>query len=136
MLVRHFMTRAPITLSPDKSCGDALQTFRRNRIRRAPIVKDDAVVGIVSERDLLRVLPGTVAQSSSEAGKASMDTTVGQVVFANGVYGTWNNGYTAPTAGDEDTVWQHCRVAAYAEKAAKTLKKARAEAKRKRAARG
>jgi acetoin utilization protein AcuB len=80
MLVRHFMTRAPITLSPDKSCGDALQTFRRNRIRRAPIVKDDAVVGIVSERDLLRVLPGTVAQSSSEAGKASMDTTVGQVM--------------------------------------------------------
>lgn len=44
------------------------------------------------------------------------DTTVGQVVFANGVYGMWNNGYTAPTAGDGDTVWQHCRVAAYAER--------------------
>lgn len=80
MLVRHFMTRSPITLSPDKSCGDALQTLRRNRIRRAPIIKDDVLVGIVSERDLLRVLPGTVAQSSSEAGKASMDTPVGQVM--------------------------------------------------------
>jgi acetoin utilization protein AcuB len=80
MLVRHFMTRSPITLNPDKSCGDALQTLRRNRIRRAPVVKDDAVVGIISERDLLRVLPGTVAQSSSEAGKAGMDTPVGQVM--------------------------------------------------------
>ena len=83
MLVRHFMTRSPITLSPDKSCGDALQTMRRNRIRRAPIIKDDVLVGIVSERDLLRVLPGTVAQSSSEAGKASMDTPVSQVMKRN-----------------------------------------------------
>ena len=80
MLVRHFMTRMPITLNPDKSCGDALQTLRRNRIRRAPIIKDDVLVGIVSERDLLRVLPGTVAQSSSEAGEASMDTPVSQVM--------------------------------------------------------
>ena len=80
MLVRHFMTREPITLHPDKSCGDALKTMHRNRIRRAPVVKDGALVGIVSERDLLRVLPGTVSQSSSEAGRASMDTPVSQVM--------------------------------------------------------
>ena len=80
MLVRHFMTRTPITLTPDKSCGDALQTLRRNRIRRAPVVKGDQIVGIVSERDLLRVLPGTVAQTSSEAGKTSLDTPISQIM--------------------------------------------------------
>ena len=44
------------------------------------------------------------------------DTSVGQVLFANGVYGIWNNGHTAPMAGDENMVYQHCRVAAYAER--------------------
>jgi predicted dehydrogenase len=44
------------------------------------------------------------------------DTTVGQVLFANGVYGMWNNGYTAPVIGDPTTNWQHCRVAAYGER--------------------
>lgn len=80
MLIRHFMTRTPITMTPDKSCGDALQIMRKNRIRRAPVIKEDQLVGIVSERDLLRVLPGTVAQTASQAGKASMDTPISQVM--------------------------------------------------------
>lgn len=80
MLIRHFMTRTPITMTPDKTCGEALQTMRRNRIRRAPVLKGDQLVGIISELDLLRVLPGTVAQTSSEAGKASMGTPVSQVM--------------------------------------------------------
>lgn len=80
MLIRHFMTRAPITLTPDKSCADALQIMRKHRIRRAPVLKEDLLAGIVSERDLLRVLPGTVAQTASEAGKASRDTPVSQVM--------------------------------------------------------
>ena len=83
MLVRYFMTKTPIALSPDKSCGDALQTLRRNRIRRAPVVKGDRLVGIISERDLLRVLPGTVAQTTSEAGKACRDTPVSQIMKKN-----------------------------------------------------
>lgn len=80
MLIRHFMTRAPITLNPDKTCGDALKTLRGHRIRRAPVVEDQALVGIVSERDLLRVLPGTTAQSTSEAGKESADIPVREVM--------------------------------------------------------
>ena len=80
MLIRHFMTRTPITMAPDKSCGEALQIMRRHRIRRAPVLKEDQIVGIISERDLLRILPGTVAQSSSEAGRAGMDTPIRQVM--------------------------------------------------------
>ncbi len=44
------------------------------------------------------------------------DTTMGQVLFANGVYAMWNNGITAPRVGNPDTTWQHVRVAAYADK--------------------
>jgi len=74
------MTRTAVTLPPDKSCGDALQLLRKHRIRRAPVVKDGKLVGIVSERDLLRVLPGTVAQASSDAGKTSLATPISQIM--------------------------------------------------------
>jgi predicted dehydrogenase len=44
------------------------------------------------------------------------DTTIAQVLFANGVYGMWNNGPTARRVGDPSTNWQHVRAAAYAER--------------------
>lgn len=43
------------------------------------------------------------------------ETTVGQITFANGVYGLWNTGFTAPRTVDDDAIHKHCRVAAYAE---------------------
>lgn len=43
------------------------------------------------------------------------DTTVAQLLFANGVYGLWNLGYTAPRVVDREEVWMHCRVAAFAQ---------------------
>ena len=44
------------------------------------------------------------------------DTTVAQIVFANGVWGMWNNGFTAPKIVDDSAEYKHCRVAAYAER--------------------
>lgn len=45
----------------------------------------------------------------------SPNTTVAQLVFANGVYGMWNLGYTAPRVFGERE-YTHCRVAAYCER--------------------
>jgi acetoin utilization protein AcuB len=73
MLVRNFMTSDVVTLSPDQTCHEALQELRRCKVRRAPVVMNNKLVGIVSERDLLRVLPGTCAQASTMAGEAGMD---------------------------------------------------------------
>ncbi len=83
MLIRYFMTIAPITMAPDDTCGDALQTMHRHRIRRAPVLQENQLVGIVSESDLLRILPGTVAQIASDAGMAGMDTPIGRVMKKN-----------------------------------------------------
>jgi acetoin utilization protein AcuB len=80
MLVRHFMTGTPVTLPPETSCGDALKVMRRHRIRRVPVMQGDQIVGIVSERDLLRVLPGTVDETCSDAGGASLDKPIGQIM--------------------------------------------------------
>lgn len=68
MLVRHFMSTSVCSLIETQSCREALTFLRQHAIRRAPVVRDGLLVGLVSERDLLRVLPGTVAQVESDAG--------------------------------------------------------------------
>ncbi len=45
----------------------------------------------------------------------SPDTTVAQLLFANGVRGIWNLGHTAPRVLDDEAYYKHCRVAAYGE---------------------
>jgi predicted dehydrogenase len=55
------------------------------------------------------------AENLSHRMHPSPDTTVAQVVFANGVYGMWNLGYTAPRVLDDEAYYKHCRVAAYTE---------------------
>jgi acetoin utilization protein AcuB len=80
MLVRNFMASDVVSLSPDQTCQEALQELRRCKVRRAPVMLDDKLVGIVSERDLLRVLPGTCAQASTLAGEAGMDLPVRDIM--------------------------------------------------------
>ena len=67
MLVRNYMTREILTLTPGGLCRDALRVFQKERIRHAPVVEDGNLVGVVSERDLLRLLPGSIAESEREA---------------------------------------------------------------------
>jgi acetoin utilization protein AcuB len=80
MLVRHFMAVDPFTLAPDQTCQAALAAFNARRIRRAPVVENNRLVGIVSERDLLHILPGTCAQASTQAGEDSMALAVRHVM--------------------------------------------------------
>jgi acetoin utilization protein AcuB len=80
MLVRNFMASDVVSLSPDQTCYEALQELRRCKVRRAPVVRNNILVGIVSERDLLRVMPGTCAQASTMAGEAGMDLPVRDIM--------------------------------------------------------
>jgi acetoin utilization protein AcuB len=82
MLVRHFMTEAPFTLAPQDSCREALQEFRNRRVRRAPVVEKGRLVGIVSERDLLHVLPGTPGEASTCAGEECLKLPVRAIMRA------------------------------------------------------
>lgn len=80
MLVRNFMASDVVTLSPDQTCHEALQELQRCKVRRAPVVQNNKLVGIVSERDLIRVMPGTCAQASTMAGEAGMDLPVRNIM--------------------------------------------------------
>jgi hypothetical protein len=56
------------------------------------------------------------AENLAHAKHPSPDTTVAQLLFANGVYGMWNLGYSAPRVLDDPAYYKHCRVVAYAER--------------------
>ena len=57
MLVGERMSRPPITVAPEWSIHDAEALFKKERIRRAPVIKGGKLVGIISEKDLLNASP-------------------------------------------------------------------------------
>ncbi|MCL4268104.1 MAG: CBS and ACT domain-containing protein [Anaerolineales bacterium] len=64
MFVGERMSQPVITVSPDTPVHDALVMFRKEHIRRAPVVKDGKMLGIVSESDLLNASPSPVTSLS------------------------------------------------------------------------
>jgi acetoin utilization protein AcuB len=64
MLVGERMSHPVITIIPEMPIVDALNLMKRERIRRAPVVKDGHLVGIVSDKDLLNASPSPVTSLS------------------------------------------------------------------------
>jgi acetoin utilization protein AcuB len=64
MFVGERMSHPVITVTPETPVHDALAMFKKEHIRRAPVVKDGKMVGIVSERDLLNASPSPVTSLS------------------------------------------------------------------------
>ena len=64
MFVGERMSRPVISVAPDASVNDVLAMFRKEHIRRAPVMKDSKMLGIVSERDLLNASPSPVTSLS------------------------------------------------------------------------
>src|SRR6266542_3462676 len=64
MFVGERMSRPVISVTPDTPINDVLAMFRKEHIRRAPVMKGGKLVGIVSERDLLFASPSPVTTLS------------------------------------------------------------------------
>lgn len=80
MLVRHAMTRHPIAVAPGDSCRTVLKMFRARCIRHAPVLRDGQLIGVVSDRDLMRALPELVGDLETEAGLAAEARTIADVM--------------------------------------------------------
>ncbi len=53
--VTDIMTPAPlVTISPEATTREAAELMIRHNIRRLPVVKEGALVGIITSKDLLR----------------------------------------------------------------------------------
>jgi len=69
LLVRYHMTRSVRTFAPSTRAEDALEVMRKNKFRFAPVLEEGELVGTVAERDLLRKLPGSLAELERQAGE-------------------------------------------------------------------
>jgi acetoin utilization protein AcuB len=77
LLVRDWMTRNLVTLSPRASVAEALTLCRQRRIRHIPILEEGRLVGIVSDRDLRDASP---ALGDAERASALQEIRVGDVM--------------------------------------------------------
>jgi acetoin utilization protein AcuB len=64
MLVGERMSRPVISITRDMPIHDALALFKREHIRRAPVLKDGKLIGIISDKDLLNATPSQVTSLS------------------------------------------------------------------------
>ena len=64
MFVGDRMSHPVISVSPDTPINDALVMFKKEHIRRAPVIKDGKLVGIVSEGNLLNAAPSSATTLS------------------------------------------------------------------------
>jgi acetoin utilization protein AcuB len=60
LTLREFMSRSPKTIGAEQTLATAHALMRKHRIRHLPVLRGRALVGLVSERDLLFVetIPG------------------------------------------------------------------------------
>jgi acetoin utilization protein AcuB len=64
MLVGSRMRSPVITVPPDMPIVDALNFLRKEKIRRAPVIKNGKLVGIISDKDLLNASPSSATSLS------------------------------------------------------------------------
>jgi acetoin utilization protein AcuB len=55
MIARELMTPDPLTVTPQASIAEVWDLMREADVRHVPVVQGDALVGMVSDRDLARV---------------------------------------------------------------------------------
>ncbi len=60
MLIKYFMTQNPITVDENVSVLEAAELMKRNRVRRFPVMKNNKLIGIVTDRDVRSAGPSQV----------------------------------------------------------------------------
>ena len=64
MLIGERMSQPVISITKDLPIHDALVLFKTNSIRRAPVLQDGKLIGIVSDKDLLNASPSQATSLS------------------------------------------------------------------------
>ncbi len=64
MKVKHWMTKDPITVSPETLAVEAQKIMKENKIRRLPVVEKGKLVGMVTFRNLIEAAPSSATSLS------------------------------------------------------------------------
>lgn len=73
MDVRHHMTRNPVTVSPADSLHKAWLLMRQAHLRRLPVLENNRVIGIVTDRDIWERSPAGVVDGRHADSEYLMD---------------------------------------------------------------
>lgn len=81
--VARWMSTKVQTLEPDDKLVDAFELMRLHRIRHVPVLENERLVGIVSDRDVRHALPLRDLESDKVYGRELLTTTIGRVMTRN-----------------------------------------------------
>ncbi len=90
--VSDWMTRNPVSISPNASLVDAYDLMREHEVRRLLVVERE-LVGIITQSDILRALPGLLEDGDRETRLMKVTRKVRDVMT-----------YDPVTVDPEDTV--------------------------------
>jgi CBS domain-containing protein/mannitol/fructose-specific phosphotransferase system IIA component (Ntr-type) len=81
LTVRDVMTQRVYRVGPDDSVRDVLDLVAEHRLRAVPVVSDDrGVLGMVTDRDLMRFFLPVVQRTSGESASTLKETRVREVM--------------------------------------------------------
>ena len=84
--VDDIMTREVVSVAEDTPLTEVVRLMERHRIKRVPVVRDGALIGIVSRADLLRAIRRLLV---TEPKTAASDETIRQHVLAELARAPW-----------------------------------------------
>jgi len=79
MKVVDVKTRNPLSISPSETVAQADELMSQNRIRQLPVVKDGALIGIITDRDLRSFLSNSLL-SPPEEREHALGTEVNEIM--------------------------------------------------------
>jgi acetoin utilization protein AcuB len=62
--IKYWMTKDPITVTPDTLAVEAQKIMKENKIRRLPVIEKGKLVGIVTFRNLMEAAPSSATSLS------------------------------------------------------------------------
>ena len=78
MLVKEIMSVGVITIGPEDTLREAVNVMRSKHIRQLPVVEDDRLVGIITDRDTKRATPSVLSGNPEEYDRVLDETQVAQ----------------------------------------------------------
>jgi acetoin utilization protein AcuB len=91
--VREVMTSEPITIGPDDTLADAIEILRKHHIHGLPVVEDEKVLGMITDRDL-RTMLGPGARTADLGLLVKADASVRSIMSMD----TWTIAPDAPVS--------------------------------------
>jgi acetoin utilization protein AcuB len=84
MFVKQWMATEVVTVAPHETIGAAGKLLKGHKIRRLPVVEAGVLVGIISPRDLEKVMPSMLdAEGASEEEFIAANTEIRTVMTAS-----------------------------------------------------